>query len=272
MFSHFAPLPPLRPAFLSPFCAALLKPPLGRSAFPSCAAFPPYARRCRAAALILAPLRVARDSRPRFGHGPAADAAGRGLRRGRLSSPLARLRVELARGALARHAGLCPSGKAARVKIGGVLRGVLPRSSALRASGGGARGDAVRGSPPRAQPRLRSALRLRLRLRASFKSAETADFQRRLSVRAFQGHFSGSFRRFGGYKCPPRLHFTQKMASKGAARPPATRPECLATRKTRGHLLFGGLPARRGLRTASGTVPTARTRSGLGSGLRPFAA
>ena len=79
------------------------------------------------------------DSRPRFGHGPAADAAGRGLRRGRLSSPLARLRVELARGALARHAGLCPSGKAARVKIGVVLRGVLPRSSALRASGGGAR-------------------------------------------------------------------------------------------------------------------------------------
>jgi hypothetical protein len=27
------------------------------------------------------------------------------------------------------------------VKIGGVLRGVLPRSSALRASGGGARGS-----------------------------------------------------------------------------------------------------------------------------------
>ena len=179
--------------------------------------------------------------------------------------------------ALGGHAGLCPSGKAARVKIVGVhhassvvLRGVLPRSSALRASGGGARLDAVRGSSPRAQPRLRSALRLRLRLRASFKSAETADFQRRLSVRAFQGHFSGSFGRFGGYKCPPRLHFTQKMASKGAARPPATRPKCLATRETRGHLLDGGLPARRGLWTAPGTVPTARTRSGLGS--RPLGA
>ena len=172
--------------------------------------------------------------------------------------------------ALGGHAGLCPSGKAARVKIGGVLRGVLPRSSALRASGGGARGDAVRGSPPRAQPRLRSALRLRLRLRASFKSAETADFQRRLSVRAFPGHFSGSFRRFGGYKCPPRLHFTPKMAPKGAARPPATRPECPATRETRGHLLNGGLPARRGLWTAPGTVPTAQTRSGLGS--RPMGA
>ena len=41
--------------------------------------------------------------------------------------------------ALGGHAGLCPAGKAARVKIGGVLRGVLPRSVALRASGGGAR-------------------------------------------------------------------------------------------------------------------------------------
>jgi hypothetical protein len=49
------------------------------------------------------------DGRPRFGHGPAADAAGRGLRRGRLSSPLTRLRVELARGALARlRLGRCP--------------------------------------------------------------------------------------------------------------------------------------------------------------------
>jgi len=112
----------------------------------------------------------------------------------------------------------------------------------------------------------------RPRLRASFKSAETADFQRRLSVRAFPGHFSGSFRRFGGYKCPPRLHFTQKMPSKGAARPPATRPELPATRETRGHLLNGGLPARRVLWTAPGTVPTARGASGLGSGLRPSAA
>jgi len=33
----------------------------------------------------------------------------------------------------------CASGVALGVKIGGVLRGVLPRSSALRASGGGAR-------------------------------------------------------------------------------------------------------------------------------------
>ena len=43
-------------------------------------------------------------------------------------------------------------------------------------------------------------------------------------------------------------------------------------RETRGHLLNGGLPARRGLWTAPGTVPTAQTRSGLGSGLRPSAA
>ena len=175
------------------------------------------------------------DSRPRFGHGPAADAAGRGLRRGLafLAPPSRLRRPRLGSGwnSLAGARSPCASGVALGVKIGGVLRGVLPRSSALRASGGGARGDAVRGSPPRAQPRLRSALGLRPRLRASFKSAETADFQRRLSVRAFQGHFSGSFRRFGGYKCPPRLHFTQKMVSKGAAGRLQLAPGLFATRK-----------------------------------------
>ena len=88
---------------------------------------------------------------PAGGHGPAAGAAVRGLGRGRPSSPLfaaaggtrslALARLCLGRSALGTHAGLCPpsAGKAARVKIGGVLRGVLPRSSALRASGGGAR-------------------------------------------------------------------------------------------------------------------------------------
>jgi len=102
------------------------------------------------------PLASLGDGRPRFGHGPAADAAGRGLRRGlAFLAPPSRLRrprlgcgwnslavrsLASASGvALGGHAGLCPSGKAARVKIGGVLRGVLPRSSALRASGGGAR-------------------------------------------------------------------------------------------------------------------------------------
>ena len=59
----------------------------------------------------------------------------RGLGRGGPSSPLARLRVELARWRSLASA----SGVALGVKIGGVLRGVLPRSSALRASGGGAR-------------------------------------------------------------------------------------------------------------------------------------
>ncbi len=226
-----APLPPMRPTFLSPPCAA-------PSSSPPCAAatLPPFARLSPVRAAL--PRRYAGPSlrfaslggwppplrpRPRRSRGWARPAPGAGLPRPAVtpSASTAGLRVELARRrslacasgvALGGHAGLCPAGKAARVKIGGVLRGVLPRSSALRASGGGARGDAVRGSPPRAQPRLRSALGLRPRLRASFKSAETADFQRRLSVRAFPDHFSGSFRRFGGYKCPPRLHFTQKMA------------------------------------------------------------
>ena len=62
--------------------------------------------------------------------------------------------------------------------------------------------------------------------------------------------FFGQNRSLLGLWRPPRLHFTQKIAPKGAARPPATRPECPATRETRGHLLNGGLPARRGLWTA----------------------
>ena len=84
--------------------------------------------------------------------------------------------------------------------------------------------------------------------------------------------FFGQNRSLLGLWRPPRPNFAQKKASEGAARPPATRPECPATRETRGHLLNGGLPARRGLWTAPGTVPTAQTRSGLGSGLRPSAA
>ena len=70
----------------------------------------------------------------------------------------------------------------------------------------------------------------------------------------------------------PATQFCPKNGLQRRCRPPATRPECPATRETRGHLLNGGLPARRGLWTAPGTVPTARTRSGLGSGLRPSAA
>ena len=76
---------------------------------------------------------------------------------------------------------------------------------------------------------------------------------------------------FGPMEAPaPQL--CPKTGLRRRYRPPATRPECPATRETRGHLPHGGLPARRGLMTAPGTVPTARTRSGLGSGLRPSAA
>ena len=216
------------------------------------------------------------DGRPRFGHGPAADAAGRGLRRGLafLAPPSRLRRPRLGSGwnSLAGARSPCASGVALGVKIGGVLRGVLPRSSALRASGGGARGDAVRGSPPRAQPRLRSALRLRLRLRASFKSAEDGGFPTPLVRPRLSRPFFGLISALWGLKMPPAPPFHPKIGLKRRCRPPATRPECPATRETRGHLLNGGLPARRGLWTAPGTVPTARGASGLGSGLRPSAA
>ena len=149
---------------------------------------------------------------PSRSRGWARPAPGAGLPRPAVTpaASTAGLRVELARWRSLASA----SGVALGVKIGGVLRGVLPRSSALRASGGGARGDAVRGSPPRAQPRLRSALGLRPRLRASFKSAETADFQRRLSVRAFQGHFLGKIGRFWAYGGPRDPILPKKRSSK----------------------------------------------------------
>ena len=264
-------------------CAAATLPPFARPSPLTRAALPRRYADPRSASLRSG------DGRPRFGHGPAADAAGRGLRRGRLSSPrqhacgvLGGLRVELARGALARlRLGRCPRRPRGPVPCG--------QSGPREDRRGSSRRSAALSWPPAAAPPcgLRVGARAEMRYAAARREPTpppiraqatpsltrvvqirlTADFQRRLSVRAFPGHFSGSFRRFGGYKCPPRLHFTQKMASKGAARPPATRPECPATRETRGHLLNGGLPARRGLWTAPGTVPTARTRSGLGSRL-----
>ena len=103
-------VPPLCLTFLFPFRRAFLKPPCAAATLPPFARLPPVRaalpRRYAGPSLRCASLG---DSRPRFGHGPAAGAAGRGLRRGRLSSPLARLRVELARGALARlRLGRCP--------------------------------------------------------------------------------------------------------------------------------------------------------------------
>ena len=140
----------------------------------------------------------------------------------------------------ATHADLCPpsAGRAARVKIGGVLRGVLPRSS-LRV---GARAE-MRYAAARREPNPASDPHsgYRLRLRAPFKSAENGEFPSVLFRPRLPRPFSGQNRSLWGSKCPPRLNFAQKTASEVAARPPATRPECPARRKTRGHLLFGVL-------------------------------
>ena len=80
-------------------------------------------------------------------------------------------------------------------------RGSSRRSAALfrpagfgwgRARRCGTRQPAASPTPPpiraQATPSLTRVVQIRL----------TADFQRRLSVRAFSGHYSGSFRRFGG--------------------------------------------------------------------------
>jgi len=203
-----------RPCF--PPCARPAFPPTAApSSSPPCAAatLPPFARpspRTRGAAAPLwmplaslggmaAPASATAPPLARLGAACAGGWAPRRFLRLGWISLVPRLRDSLACAsgvALGGHAGLCPSGKAARVKIGGVLRGVLPRSSAGfgwgRARECGTRQLAASPTPPpiraRATPSLTRVVRIRL----------TADFQRRLSVRAFQGHFSGSFGCFGG--------------------------------------------------------------------------
>ena len=111
-------------------------------------------------------------------------------------------------------------------KIGGVLRGGFSRAllaacggSALRASGGGARWDAVRGTPPRTNPASdprssRLASRSGLTYARRTKPPRTADFQRRLSVRAFQGHFLVKIGRFWAYGGPRDPILPKKRPSK----------------------------------------------------------
>ena len=85
------------------------------------------------------------------------------------------------------------------MKIGGVLRGVLPRSS-LRV---GARAE-MRYAAERREPNPASDPRSGYAFAYAHRSnpPKTANFQRRLSVRAFQGHFSFKIGRFGAYNGP----------------------------------------------------------------------
>ena len=145
-----------------------------------------------------------RGHRPGFGHGPAAHAAGPRPAHG--AGHLAAVipthfvvgihgwtRVELARlrslasafiptlqgRDSATHADLCPpsAGRAARVKIGGVLRGVLPRSSLRVGARAEMRYAARRREPnPASDPRSSRHFVVGTRLRAPFKSAENGEF------------------------------------------------------------------------------------------------
>ena len=165
----------MRPTFLAPRCRVLL------------AAI--YARRCRAATLDpRSASRRSGDGRPRFGHGPAADAAWRGLRRGLAiprpavtpSASTAGLRVELARGALARlRLGRCPRRED--------RRGSSRRSAALfrpagfgwgRALGCGTRQPAASPTPPpiraRATPSLTRVVQIRRGRRISNAACPSA--------------------------------------------------------------------------------------------------
>ena len=155
--------------------------------------------------LILAPLRVARGWPPRWRPRPRRWRGGARPWQGR---PF--LAASAAAGG-SRSSGCCrtrsprgpvPCGQSGpREDRRGSSRRIQPRSLGrlrrLRPAGfgwGRALGCGTRPNPPRAQPRLRSAFvptrfAVRTHLRASFKSAEKADFQRRLSVRAFQAIF-----------------------------------------------------------------------------------
>ena len=149
---------------LSPLAPAFLKPPLRGLAFPPAPRFPhspaylpPLGRASPHAAATLPPFArpstLARAALPRRYADPrsASRRSGIAAPASATAPPLTRLGAACAGGGCPRRWRGCgwnslavrslasASGVALGVKIGGVLRGVLPRSSALRASGGGAR-------------------------------------------------------------------------------------------------------------------------------------
>ncbi len=192
--------------------------------------------------------------RPGSGHGPAAHAAGRGLRTGLGTSPAVT--------PTASTAGLGWNSLVPTLSRSG-LRSPLPRprasakdrrgssrrSAALFRPAGFGWGRArrcgtrlIRREPnPASDPRSSRLFEVGTHSRAPFKSAQSGGFPTALVRPRLPRPFSGQNRSLWGLKWPPRLNFAQKTASEGAARPPATRPECPARRKTRGHLLFGVL-------------------------------
>ena len=150
-------------------CAAATLPPFARLP-PLRAALPRRYADPRSASLRSG------DGRPRFGHGPAAGAAWRGLGRGGPSSPLARLRVELARGALARlRLGRCPRRPRGPVPFGQSgpredRRGSSRRSAALFRPYRYSRVMDRRGGEPREAPRTRLFITLPNRCRFELRT------------------------------------------------------------------------------------------------------
>ena len=135
------PLPPSAATSSSPLYAAASRPPLRRPSPLAARRYPPQAGK-RAATLAPRCWRSSGDGRPRFGPSPAACASGRGLRRGWpfLAPPSRLRRPRLGCGWTRFPAHFVAGTRSA--KVGGVLRGTLPRSCARlrRASGRGARG------------------------------------------------------------------------------------------------------------------------------------
>ena len=257
--------------------------------------------------MTLAPLRVARDTRcprsfhapslppprgalrhsghrPGSGHGPADDAAGRGLRTGLGTSPavtpaastaglglnsLAFARSPLPRSKLPRQ----PTRTCARNGQSGPRedrRGSSRRPAALfcprvagfgwgRARRCGTRQDATSPTPPpirvRATPSLTRTVQIRPKRRISNAACPSAPSETIFRSKSVA---------FG----PMEARAPQFCPKNGLRR--RCKAACNSLRVSRkaensGPLAFRRPPARRGLRAAPGTVPTAQARSGLGS-------
>ena len=211
-------VPPCARPSLPPAAAAFLKPPFARLP-PVRAALPRRYADPRSAALRSG------IAAPAGGHGPAAGAAVRGLGRGRLSSPLARLRVELARGALARLR-LAPT----LFEVGTRRpRGPVPfgQSGPREDRRGSSRRSAALSWPPAAAPPcgLRVGARAGMRYAAARREPNPASDPRSGYALAYARRSNPPRRRISNAACPSapsKAIFWSKSVAFGPMEAPAT--------------------------------------------------
>ena len=163
----------------------------------------------------------------------------------------------------ATHADLCPpsAGRAARVKIGGVLRGVLPRSSLRVGARAEMRYAARRREPTpppiraQATPSLTRTVQIRQKWRISNGACPSAP-----SKAIFRSKSVAL-----GPKMAPAPQFCPKNGLRRCCKAACNSPRVSRKAENSGPLAFRRPPARRGLWTAPGTVAAAQARPVLGS-------